>query len=118
MLPLNSETAAFSLTSAQVATQLATLTAATASGAQNIVTLTTSATGESASVQVKSDSTAATALGFDANLHSGSQGTAVEAWRLTLTGPGAYGNNAKFYVYDSPLNSGEAINTRLVVGGS
>ena len=117
LLPLNAETGSFSLTSAQVATQLAALTAATASGAQNVVTITSTATGESASVQVKTSSTATTALGFDTTLHSGSQGTAVEAWRLTLTGPGSYGNNAKFYVYDSPLNSGEAINTRLVLPG-
>ena len=115
LLPLNAETGAFSLTSAQVATQLATLTSASASGAQNVVTITTTATGAAASVQVKASS-ARTILGFDTDLHSGSLGTAVEAWRLTLTGPGSYGNNAKFYVYDSPLNSGTAINTRLVVG--
>jgi len=117
LTPANGETGSFSLTSAQVATQLAGLTGAAVSSAQGRVTITSSTVGGSSSVQITADSLADTPMGFDNDVHSGTAGTAVNAWKFVLTGPGAYGNGARFYVYDNKLKPGDRIDVRITVPG-
>lgn len=114
----HAESGQFSLTSAEAAAQIAaTITGATVSGLAGKVKITSSTTGDTSSVQVKSTGTANAAFGFDTDLHSGTEGAAKNPWRYRLKGPGAYGNGAKVFVYDAPLNPGEAINVRITVPG-
>jgi len=56
-------------------------------------------------------------MGLDNDLHSGAVPPVKYPWKLELH-PGAYGNGAKLYVYDSPLNPGETMNVRIVVPGA
>jgi hypothetical protein len=116
--PAHGETAQFSLTSAEVATQLAGLTGATVSGAQGKVTITATVTGPSSLLQVKAGSTCEAAFGFDNEVHAGVTGVVKYPWRFEMIGPGAYANGAKVYVYDSPLNAGTSMNIRIICQGS
>lgn len=116
--PASGETGDFLLTNAQVASQLSGLTGGTVTAYQGKVLITSSTVGDDSSVKVTSASTADTSLGFDNTLHSGWEGTAVNAWKFVLTGAGAYGNGAKVYWYDNKLNSGSAMDFRLTIPGS
>lgn len=115
LAPAHAETGQFALTSAEVAAQMAAISGGGVSGAANRVTLTSGTTGATSSVQVKAASTAAVALGVNTSLHEGTDSETKEPWKIQLIGPGAYGNGAKIYVYDSPLNTGEAVNVRITV---
>jgi hypothetical protein len=115
--PLSGETTTFYLTSAQVATQMSALTDGTVSGLQGKVTITSSTTGTDSTVQVQSTSTALSVLGFDSTEHAGASGAAVNAWKLELTGPGAYGNSCVVYFYDNPLNPGDRMDYRRITPG-
>ena len=116
--PEDGETGSFFLTNAQVAAQLSTLSGATVTAYQGRVLITSDTVGDGSSIKVASASTADAPLGFDNTLHEGWEGSAINAWSLELTGPGAYGNGAKAYFYDNKLKSGEAIDFRLTVPGS
>jgi len=116
--PESGETGAFVLTSAQVAAQLAALTGATISSVQGRVTITSSTVGGTSSVQVESSSTADTQMGFDNTAHTGAAGSAINAWKFVLSGPGAYGNGAKIYFYNNKLKPGECMDVRVTIPGS
>jgi hypothetical protein len=116
--PMEGETAAFELTSAEVATQLAALTGGVVSGLQGRLTVTSATAGATSTVQVKAGSTCETAFGFDNDVHAGTDGAAKEPWKFEMIGPGAYGNGAKVYVHDSALNSGTAVNVRITCPGT
>jgi hypothetical protein len=117
MAPLAGETTTFYLTSAQVAAQMSALTDGTVSGLQGKVTITSATTGEDSTVQVNAASTALAVFGFDSTEHVGASGEAVDAWKLELTGPGAYGNTSAVYFYDSPRNPGERMDYRRITPG-
>lgn len=110
-------TGEFDLTAAEIVLQLATLSGAAPTAAQSKLTITSDTTGATSSIQVQATSTAATALGFDNDLHSGADGAEKEPWKAEMIGPGAYGDGAKMYIYDSPLNPGEAVNVRITCPG-
>lgn len=116
--PAYGETGQFTLTSAEVAAQLAGLMGAALNSGQGTLTITSSTTGVSSSVQVKVGSTAAAAFGFDTNVHSGTAGVVKYPWKAVLKGPGKYGDSAKIYFYDRPLRAGLAMNVRIVIPGS
>lgn len=118
--PAHGETAAFTLTSAEVVAQLGALSGATASGLSGKLSITSATTGESSSVQVQSSSTAAAALGLDTNVHSGTNGVVKYPWRAKMRGPGAYADNegCRIYFYDRPQRTGVAMNVRIVIPGS
>lgn len=116
--PLNGETGQFTLTSTELVAQLHTLTGGAASAGLGHVTITSGTTGPDSTVQVQSTSTADTPLEFDNLVHSGATGSVKYPWRVKMLGPGAYANGAKLYVYDDPINTGTAINVRLVVPGA
>lgn len=112
----HAETGQFSLTSAEVATQIAaTIAGATVSGLAGKVKVTSSTAGATSSVQVKGTGTAQAVFEFDTNVHSGTEGAVKNPWKFVLKGPGAYGNGAKVYVYDNALNPGDAINVRITI---
>lgn len=115
--PLEDETSTFILTSAQIATQMSAITGAAISSAQGKITITSSTTGTSSTIQVSADSLALTVMGFDDDEHTGTAGEVVNAWKYEFVGPGAYGNDAKIYFYDSPLNPGERMTFRRTVPG-
>jgi hypothetical protein len=115
--PTGSETSTFYLTSAQVATQMSALTDATVSSAQGKVTLTSDTIGVDSTVQVNAASTALAVFGFDSTEHVGASGAVVEAWKLELTGPGAYGNSSAIYFYESPRSPGERMDYRRITPG-
>lgn len=115
--PLHGELSQFALTSAEVVAQLTALTGATLSSAQGKVKMSSNTTGVNSSIQIKAGSTAAAALGLDTVLHSGAAGAVKNPWKFVLKGPGAYGNGAKVYVYDNPLNPGTGMNVRITVPG-
>ena len=117
LVPANSEIGAFILTAAQVALQLATLNGGTVNGNSGYLSIISDTTGTDSHVQVKSGSTAATPLGLNNSVHSGAAAVTKYPWRYRLH-PGAYGNGAKFYVYDSPLNPGKTVNVRITVPGA
>lgn len=115
--PLLGETSTFVLTSAQIATQMSALTGGTVSGLQGKVTITSGTTGVASTVQIAAASTALALLGFDDAKHEGTAGEVRNAWEYEFVGPGEYGNDAKIYFYDSPLNPGERMNFRRTVPG-
>jgi len=118
LVPANNETGNFVLSAAQIVSQLSALVGATASIYDSSrVKIVSNLVGSSASIQIKSNSTADTVMGFDNNIHNGWSGTAINAWKVQLTGPGSYGNGAKLYIYDNKLRPGERIDMRLVVPG-
>ena len=117
LVPAGSETGAFILTAAQVALQIAAITGGTANGNSGYLSIISDTTGAASTVQVQSTSTAHTPMGLDNDEHAGADASVKYPWRYRLH-PGAYGNGAKFYVYDSPLNPGETMNVRIVVPGA
>lgn len=116
--PVGSETGDFILSTAQVVAQLANITGATASVYNtSCVKVASNTVGSTSYMQVKSSSTADAPMGFSNTEDAGWEGTAISAWKCTLTGPGAYGNGAKLYIYDNKLKPGERMDLRLIVPG-
>jgi hypothetical protein len=97
-------------TSAQVVADLAGLTNAIAVAALGAFSITSNTTGLSSSVQVKSGSTAATLLGFDNAVHSGTAGAAQPTLRYTAASQGVFGDSIKIYHTDSVLKPGSLFN--------
>jgi hypothetical protein len=118
LVPAHGESGQFTLTSSEIATQLSGMVGASIQGLYGVVKITSSTTGPDSSVQVKGESTAATALGFDTDPHFGAAGVVKYPWKATLRGPGAYGNAAKIYFYQTPLRKTEAMNVRIVIPGT
>jgi len=116
LIAAHGEPGQFSLTSAEAAAQIAaTLLLATASGSGGRLTIRSSTTGVSSSIQAKAGSTALDAFEFDTEVHSGTAGSVKHPWKFQMIGPGSYANGAKIYFYDSKLNPGTAMNVRITV---
>jgi len=98
--------ATFTLTPAQVATQIndAGLTGATAYVVNGRLAIRTAAAGTASSVQIKNTSTAASKLGFDYELHQGFEGFEEATITIRAKDEGEWGNNLKIFIYDSALN--------------
>ena len=107
-------TGAFTLSSSQVATQLSTLTDATASSVGGKLRLTTDLTGETRSIQVKSTSTADNALGLDNEVHDGFTGTAQDTLTFDSADPGSWGNSLKIQVSESVLKPEDHFNVKVI----
>lgn len=111
---INEETGAFSLSSSQVATQLATITGATASSVGGKLRLVTSQTGDTRTIQVQSTSTADNELGLDNEEHTGFTGTAQDTLTFESADPGAWGNSLKVQVSDSVLKPEDFFNVKVI----
>ena len=93
-------------TAGQVIADLAGLAGASVVAALGSFSITSITTGPSSSVQIKSNSTAATLLGFDNIVHSGTAGAAQPTLRYTAVNPGVWGDFLKVYHSDSFLQPG------------
>lgn len=116
LVAVDGSTGAFSLSSSQVATQLATLTGATATSVDGKVRIATALTGTSATIQVQTTSTAASALGFDAEEHEGFTGTAQATLTFDSKDPGSWGNHLKIQISDSVLKPEDHFNVKVIYG--
>lgn len=74
-------------------------------------TIRTTETGALATVQVSG--TARTAVGFDANLHSGSTGTPQDTLEFTAADPGEWGDDLKVHIYDNRLDPDSSFDVRI-----
>jgi hypothetical protein len=101
-------------TSGQVIADLAGLTGATVAATLGYFTITSLLTGLSSSVQIKSNATAATLLGFDNDVHSGTAGQAQPTARYTAVNPGVWGDSVKIFHSDSFLQPGTLFDVSVV----
>lgn len=107
LAPANGEEGHFALTASQVVGQLSGLTGATATSTAGKIRITSSTLGTNSSVKVQSSSTAATSLGFDSILHSGTSGPALDTLKFTAKNPGKWGDYLKIQTYaatNDPVN--------------
>lgn len=104
-----------SRTAYQIATELMqTLTGANAYSAGGKLSIVSNTTGASSSIQIQSNSTADTPLGFDNSLHSGSDsGTPQNTLTFSAKDPGEWGDSLKIHVYEADLNPGDAFDVRV-----
>ena len=114
LTPLLGETGNFTLTASQVATQLAALTGARASVVNGAVRLTTTATGETATIQVKITGTAQTTLGFVTTEQTGATGSSLPTLKFEAKDPGLWGDSLKIQISDSNLFPGIAFNVKVI----
>ena len=101
-------------TAGQVIADLAGLAGASVVAALGSFSITSITTGLSSSVQIKSNSTAATLLGFDNIVHSGTAGAAQPTLRYTAVNPGVWGDFLKVYHSDSFLQPGTLFDVSVV----
>lgn len=101
------------VTAAEIATICTAITDGTVSSAGGRVTFASATTGGSSTAQVKSASTADTAMGFDNAVHSGASGAAVDTWQFDGKTEGAFAN-AITLVTSSPSN-GDSLSKNLEV---
>ena len=102
-----------SVTAAELATKLSTLTGGTAAAVGGKLRLTSATTGGSSTVQVKAASTADTGVGFDNAVYSGSSGAAVDTLQVTGKTDGTYGNEVSIQI--AAATSGESARFNLYV---
>jgi hypothetical protein len=113
LTPESGETGTFTLTAAQVAGQMSGLTGATARADQGKVRITSDTTGASSSAQVKSDSTADDPMGFDSDVHSGSNGAPADTLTFTAKDPGAFGDDLKVHIHEADLDPETSFDVRI-----
>jgi hypothetical protein len=100
-------------TAAQVVTDLSALTDATATSNSGYLYLTSTDVGSSASIEVKTASTALDVLGFDDDEHLGFTGSPQETISFESKDPGTWGNDLKIEVYASDLNPATKFDIRV-----
>lgn len=98
-------------TASEIVAMLTTLTGADATASSGKLVLTTSSTGPSYSIQVQDTSTAP--LGFDNDLHEGTNGISRDTLTFTAANPGEWGNSLKVYIHEADLNPGSAFDVRI-----
>lgn len=114
--PVDGSSAAFSLSSSQVATQLATLLNARAYSVGGRVRLVSSQTGATRSIQVRETSTASAVIGFDAGIHEGYSGLAQPTLSFESKDPGSWGNHLKIQISESVLKADDHFSVKVVYG--
>ncbi len=105
-------------TAVQVATDLSGLIGATITTRSGLLRLTTEEYGASASIQIKSTSTATEALGFDNDAHTGTEGTAQDTITIRAKNPGTWGDNLCVMVLSSALNPDTHFDMKIVYYGN
>ena len=106
-----------SRTATQIVADMTALTGATAASVNGLLRITSSTTGTSSIVQVKSASTADTPLSLDNTAHAGTAaGAAQDTLLIEAKNPGVWGDEVTIYVYDSDLNPGSAFDIRVSYG--
>ena len=116
LVPIDRSTGSFSLSSSQVATQLAPLLNARAYSVGGKLRLVTSQTGNTRSIQIREDSTAATTLGFDMETHFGYSGEAQATLTFESKDPGSWGNHLRIQISDSVLKSEDHFSVKVIYG--
>jgi hypothetical protein len=106
-----------SVTAAEVAAKLSTLTNGSAAVSGGAVVLTSATTGGSSTAQVKSSSTADTAIGFDNAVHTGSSGAAVNTLTVTAKTDGEFGNALSIQIASATSGETGRFNLYVVRGG-
>lgn len=100
-------------TATQVAADLSALLGGTAMAVSGKLKLTTTATSETATLQVKSASTADVTLGFTDTIVAGLQGTPVDTLTYEAKNEGEWGDAVKVYHYTSSLDSDNRFDVRI-----
>lgn len=95
----------------------ATITGAVAVAVGNALRITSSTTGGASSVQVKSSSTADTAMGFDNAVHSGSSGAAQTTLTVDGKTDGEYANELVLQVADATSGEADLFNLYITRNG-
>lgn len=101
------------VTAAEIAAICSAITNGTVSSTGGRVKFTSATTGGSSTAQVKSASTADTALGFDNAVHTGGTGAAVDTWQFDGKTAGEYAN-AITLVTSAPSN-GDSLSKNLEI---
>lgn len=114
--PLDGAAGTFSLSSSQVATQLATLLNARAYSVGGRVRILTAQSGATRSIQVKESSTAAGTIGFDVEAHNGYSGQAEATLTFESKDPGSWGNHLRIQVSDSVLKADDHFSVKVIYG--
>ena len=114
LTPTAGETGVFSLTSGQCVTQLAGMVLATPYSINGCLRILTVATGESATLQVKATSTCITAMGLDADVHTGTTGVTQPTLRAEARCPGKFGDGIVVQIWESPLQNDTCFNLKVV----
>lgn len=100
-------------TATQVAADLASLTGGSAQAVGGKLKITTSGTGETATLQIKSASTADIMLGFTDTIVTGLQGTPVDTLTYEAKNEGEWGDSVKVYHYVSSLDADNRFDVRV-----
>jgi hypothetical protein len=113
--PTTSPGATFTLTSAQLVTQLteAGLYDATAMTVDGRLAIRSTLSGSGSSVHIKSESTAATVLGFTTTQVDGYEGTQEDAITFTSKNEGDWGNDLRIFISNSALDDRGSFDVRI-----
>ncbi|MGC8718130.1 MAG: hypothetical protein ACP5RW_09065 [bacterium] len=103
----------FSLTASQVASALSGIVGATVTVFFGRVRITSNTTGSASSIQITSNSTAASILGMDTEVHRGTDAGQVDTLAIEALNEGDWGNDITVYVLESKLNPVDRFDLRI-----
>jgi len=98
---------------AQIQADLADVLGASLSVSGGVLTIRTTETGASATLQVKNTSTCTTALGVDNDVHSGSVGTVQDTLTFAAKNPGVWGDGLKVYPMENRLDTNGSFDVKV-----